>query len=98
MGLEHAWDRPQCRSGRRAAPESLASPVLTWNRGATWALSALGLCVSSLLRSWLPPPPGYEEGKCYVMPNSNVKGDDLDQIFNTTAAACCDACDANPAW
>lgn len=32
------------------------------------------------------------------MPNSNVKGDDLDQIFNTTAAACCDACDANPAW
>lgn len=96
MGLEHAWDRPQCRSGWRAAPESLVSPL---RRAATWVSSApLARCVSSLLCSWLPPPPGYEQGKCYVMPNSNVKGDDLDQIFNTTADACCDACDANPAW
>ncbi len=61
-------------------------------------LTVIHSCCRSLLRSWLPPPPGYQEGQCYVLPNSNVQGTDLREIFNTTAAACCAACAAEPDW
>lgn len=33
-----------------------------------------------------------------MLPNSNVKGPEVRAIFDTTAAACCEACAADSNW
>jgi len=45
---------------------------------------------------WSPAPPGQVQGQCMVLPNSNAMGEDVQQILNTTAEACCSACAAEP--
>lgn len=46
---------------------------------------------------WLPPPPGYAQGQCMVLPQSNAAetaAGSTVYIGNTTAEACCAACAA----
>lgn len=48
-------------------------------------------------QGWEAAPPGEQLGQCITLPNSYAKGQLLQSLFNVTAAACCDACVANPA-
>lgn len=37
--------------------------------------------------TWAPPPAGYQQGRCEVLPNSNAQGAEVRGVFNTTAEA-----------